>query len=90
MWWNGPHWITAEEQWPKWNSNAGIYNHVLLTGIEEQHEPSQPTHQSSTGVHVIIDIHRFSNYKTLLRNTAYVLKFVQSCRKRKCEYNTLR
>ncbi|XP_045183480.2 uncharacterized protein LOC123541923 [Mercenaria mercenaria] len=68
---------------PSWQVDE---NAVLLTTIDEQgndrnSSPFNPT-QSLYGIHNVIDINKFSRYKTLLRVTAYVKRFINRCKSR--------
>ncbi|XP_045157295.2 uncharacterized protein LOC123523710 [Mercenaria mercenaria] len=83
LWLNGPEWLTDQSMWPSWQVDE---NAVLLTTIDEQgndrnSSPFNPT-QSLYGIHNVIDINKFSRYKTLLRVTAYVKRFINRCKSR--------
>ncbi|XP_045208291.2 uncharacterized protein LOC123560095 [Mercenaria mercenaria] len=84
LWWHGPTWITDKTQWPKRSLNLEHPTPALVTATDNQEILREQVSSSTgceTGIHKIIDIQRYSYYKKLLRVTAYVLSFVQRCRK---------
>jgi hypothetical protein len=44
-------------------------------------EPETKLHVQDTDINYVIDISRYSTYKKVLRITAYVLRFLDNCRK---------
>ncbi|XP_047987201.1 uncharacterized protein LOC125227053 [Leguminivora glycinivorella] len=72
LWFTGPAWLSKDEsEWPKTNvichTDEERRKHVLLTQINEPNS--------------LEFIERFSSLPRLLRVTAYVLRFINKCRK---------
>lgn len=79
LWEKGPDWITDDSRFP---NQPSVETTVIFTSAEEQVTKADDTHVnfSTTGIHSVFDVERFSRYKTLLRVTAYVMKFINMCR----------
>ena len=81
LWMHGPEWITNEHQWPSWHGNMTTTSLIVN---EEDEEPVAslvlPAQTENTGIHIIINLERFSNLKRLLRVTAYIFRFIHNCR----------
>ena len=88
VWWNGPTWLEKDSSnWPrdltqeetpedcldemKLDRKKEKISTVLLNQTKEEANPSQ-----------VINSEKFSNYQKLLRVTAYVLRFINACRKK--------
>ena len=71
LWWNGPAWLRElPELWPQFNKED------VTTDCEEVCfslivKPAEP----------VIDFNRHSSFTKLKRNTAWILRFVNNCRK---------
>ena len=67
LWKNGPDWLTDESNYPIWQADEST---VLLTTNERDDAfPLDPS-QNQLGIHNVIDINKFSRYRTLMRVTA--------------------
>ena len=94
LWMHGPAWITDEE-WPIWSSadrtftptddRTCIPTDETARDTDDRQNSSATvasitTDEPSVGIARVIDLERFSQYKKLLRVTAYVLRFISNCR----------
>ena len=82
IWLNGPRWLTNSEKWHTWDHDTTS----ALTAITNESQEYLPAdiHVTSTldflpGIHNLIDIERYSQYKKLLRITAYVMRIINNC-----------
>ncbi|XP_053372954.1 uncharacterized protein LOC123560639 [Mercenaria mercenaria] len=94
LWMKGPSWLHDHYRWPKWEKTD---NTVLTTTAKLQYNnnscniqtcsSSENTIVGINGIHNIMDVNRFSNYRKLLRVTAYVMRFIDKCRSPRCSAN---
>lgn len=94
LWWHGPAWLSLPlDKWPKSNltisrNDAEIINAavkkpkpIVTVGFVDLNTPIVRT-VITNGVANEIGLHRaISNWKRLLRVTAYVIRFISNCRK---------
>ncbi|XP_053407994.1 uncharacterized protein LOC128559685 [Mercenaria mercenaria] len=76
---------------PKWEKTDNTVLTTKQTAINNSCTYNMP-HQNNTivefnGIHNIMDVNRFSNYRKLLRFTAYVMRFIDKCRSPRCSAN---
>jgi hypothetical protein len=84
LWWHGPKWLNNKDHlWPVWEPQNRT---VLLEVDTDVDQVVTSTSTNTTGIHGIVDITRFSTLHSLLRVTAYVLRFISNC-KTKRRYN---
>lgn len=98
LWWNGPSWLNLPiDQWPKSNltisrDDANIINAavkkpkpIVTVGFVDLNSPIVRT-ITTNGVANEIGLHRaISDWRRLLRVTAYVIRFISNCRKKNAE-----
>ncbi|XP_033745623.1 uncharacterized protein LOC117331137 [Pecten maximus] len=81
LWFNGPEWLTTEEQWPQWKeSDLTTLTTECETAIPES-TPSVVDTFLTSSLHKLVDITKYSSFIKLVRVTAYVLRFIRNCRK---------
>jgi len=80
-WKQGPIWLPFPSQWPTWQQSAILHAQVAEEELEDTQEEAPSVSSKPLGIHTVIDITRFSSLSKLLSVTAYVLRFVQNCRK---------
>lgn len=85
LWFHGPEWITDKTQWPTWSGNEIVENENIMEiptneTSEKQHVLLTSQKRQEFGIHKIMDIERYSSLKTLIRVTAYVMRFIQNCK----------
>ena len=74
LWDKGPDWLTNKNNYP---IQPLATSTMLLTDVEEKDVGTSETLVTKTdGIHILIDIDRFSRYSKLLRVTAYVMRFI--------------
>ena len=89
-WWNGPNFLhNPVNQWPKMSQPAqteeeeiqreAIKKEQVVTHSMVNTENKDPVDR---GIDKIIDIERYSNITSLLRVTAYVIRFINNLKKR--------
>ncbi|VDI74045.1 Hypothetical predicted protein [Mytilus galloprovincialis] len=83
LWFHGPEWITDKTQWPTWSGNEIVENENIMEiptneTSEKQHVLLTSQKRQEFGIHKIMDIERYSSLKTLIRVTAYVMRFIQN------------
>ena len=82
LWSQGPHWLTSKSEWPQWLP----INVLHLQSVESENTDldekllCETDDNSSTGIHNVIDISRYSHINRLLVVTSYVLRFVHNTR----------
>ena len=87
IWFKGPEFLyKPEDQWP--NDPVGessiAYEEAVKSPSHVVHSltvESSETESIKLDINVVIDIDRFSNYKKLLRVTAYVFRFINALKK---------
>ncbi|XP_056006628.1 uncharacterized protein LOC130050470 [Ostrea edulis] len=77
LWWHGPKWLNNKDQWPVWEPQNRT---VLLEVDTDVDEILTSASVNATGIHRIVDITRFNTLHTLLRVSAYVLRFISNCK----------
>ena len=84
IWWNGPSFLQSmESEWPVGRceeSNDAISAELCKVTTEVSFTLLSVANDAK--INQLIDCQRFSNYLSLLRTTAFVLRFVQVCYKR--------
>ncbi len=76
LWWNGPEWLKqTSEHWPQLNmeivrTSAADDSEICLSVIVKT-------------IHPVMEVNRFSSFTKLKRVTAWILRFVNNCRKTK-------
>ena len=99
LWSHGPPWITTNENWRTWNpksiflqSTSANHLETFHTSTDQQTSSESETdcHEPNHGVNEVINLHDFSSIQTLLRVTAWVLRFENNIKKKKEKrYGTL-
>ena len=82
LWREGQDWLLDTYKWPTWDIN----NTAVLLTTDDEDIPSAAlslTEQTPilTGIHSVADITRYSRYTKLIRVTAFILRFVNNCRR---------
>ncbi|GFS78849.1 CCHC-type domain-containing protein [Nephila pilipes] len=76
-WWYGPHWLTQEPfLWPTEDSSS----YDQLKTDSEARKPLTQSHYVIETTNPVIDIMHYSSYTKLLRVTAWILRFLHSCK----------
>ncbi|XP_065886647.1 uncharacterized protein [Dysidea avara] len=87
VWWTGPNFLKLDEkEWPvsaDCELNDDIKSELMKQSTEMSHVLLTPSERVSQiqNVDKILDCTRFSSFNSLLRTTAYVLRFINACRK---------
>ena len=88
IWWNGPSFLCfSEEEWPRdqptIEANETALAELVKNPPEETHAlTSSEEHPAEINLSNIINCDRFSNLNSMLRVTAYVLRFVNKIKQR--------
>ena len=81
LWREGPDWLLDTYKWPTWD----IHNTTVLMTTDDEDIPSALTLTEQTtiltGIHSVVDITRYSRYTKLKQVTAFILRFVNNCRR---------
>ena len=87
LWREGPAWLLDNRKWPTWD----IEKTATLTSLTESESEQCDTCLSVQvdRLHEIVDVSRYSDYRKLLRVTAYVMRFVANCRARSSSHRQL-
>ncbi|KAK6172490.1 hypothetical protein SNE40_016128 [Patella caerulea] len=87
-WWNGPHFLClSKEEWPHQSSESCDQNDIELTNKSKSVVScviSSKNNQPNLNLEAIISAPKFSRLSTLLRVSAYVLRFIHNV---KCRVN---
>ena len=78
QWIHGPPWLPHQQQWPKWDHSPISHLHAVATIVDD----FIPTEQTppDIGLHIIIEVRRFSTLRRLLAVTTYVYRFLYNSR----------
>ena len=78
---NGPQWLCAEENWPKWTGRTSILFAREENGVTAMTKTMTKTQgDRPEGIGNVMDASRYSSYRKLLRITGYVMRFVENCK----------
>lgn len=92
MWWSGPSFLKTEDE-STWPTNPSSL--VTLPETETSSETSSEltclfqVNKADNINYELINFNRFSNFKRLIRAVAYMLRFIEVCRKRPLTTNYL-
>ena len=82
-WFHGPAWLSMERaSWPSHQNNVEPSEDCLaeIKPLAKEHTALLVQVEKHHTISKVVDCERFSSYKTLLRVTAYVIRFVEHCR----------
>lgn len=86
MWWNGPPFLCTSEDWPQdqptIEANETALAELIKNPPEETHTLTSSEYTAEINLLNIINCDRFSNLNSMLRVTAYMLRFVNKIKRR--------
>ena len=97
VWQHGPEWLSQPSLWSSWNPSHTLTVNIVEPDGSEPHTTTKPAimgpktngsaitelslSTNELGMHLIIDVSRYSSLGKLLSVTAYVLHFIQIIKK---------
>lgn len=86
MWWNGPPFLCTSEDWPQdqptIEANETALAELIKNPPEETHTLTSSEYTAEINLLNIINCDHFSNLNSMLRVTAYMLRFVNKIKRR--------
>ena len=67
----GPEWLPDKERWPKWQPVNTLHLQAADIDTTDVCPITEPMTSVSTGIHTVIDMHRYSRLNTLLAVTVF-------------------
>jgi len=75
LWHHGPQWLTDRNNWPVWQPAATL--HLQAAAVLTSEFVPTTSLKPCNGLHKIIDLNNYSTLASVVRVTAFVLRFVE-------------
>ena len=80
-WIHGPSWLPSPTKWPTWDRFEVLHMQEAAAELDEDNH-TVLTANLPVGIHLIINLSKFSSLIKLIAVTAYIRRFVTNCRRR--------